>query len=40
MLQCRFTYQLLQGFDFVHLSRHHGVQLQVILCNCLAATHH
>lgn len=28
----RFTYQLLQGFDFVHLSRHHGVQLQVSTC--------
>ncbi|KAK9806707.1 hypothetical protein WJX73_010861 [Symbiochloris irregularis] len=24
-----FTYQLLQGFDFVHLCRHHGVRLQI-----------
>lgn len=24
-----FTYQLLQGYDFVHLSRNHGVRLQV-----------
>lgn len=26
---CRFTYQLLQGYDFVHLNREHGVRLQV-----------
>ena len=25
----RFTYQLLQGFDFVHMARHHGVRVQV-----------
>jgi tyrosyl-tRNA synthetase len=24
-----FTYQLLQGYDFVHLSRNHGVRMQV-----------
>ena len=24
-----FTYQLLQGYDFVHLYRHHGVQVQI-----------
>lgn len=24
-----FTYQLLQGYDFVHLARHHGVRVQV-----------
>ena len=27
---CRFTYQLLQGYDFVHLNREHGVRLQVV----------
>ena len=26
---CRFTYQLLQGYDFVHLNRQHGVRMQV-----------
>jgi tyrosyl-tRNA synthetase len=26
---CRFTYQLLQGYDFVHLNREHGVRMQV-----------
>ena len=26
---CRFSYQLLQGFDFVHMARHHGVRVQV-----------
>ena len=34
MLVHRFTYQLLQGFDFVHLARHHSVQLQVPLSYC------
>lgn len=24
-----FTYQLLQGYDFVHLARNHGVRMQV-----------
>eukprot|EP00887_Chlorella_sp_A99_P007384 scaffold2.g7384.t1 len=24
-----FTYQLLQGYDFVHLCRHHGVRVQI-----------
>ncbi len=24
-----FTYQLLQGYDFVHLCREHGVRVQV-----------
>lgn len=24
-----FTYQLLQGYDFVHLTRNHGVRMQV-----------
>lgn len=24
-----FTYQLLQGYDFVHLQREHGCRLQV-----------
>ena len=24
----RFTYQLLQGYDFVHLAREHGVRVQ------------
>lgn len=24
-----FTYQLLQGYDYVHLARSHGVRLQV-----------
>ncbi len=24
-----FSYQLLQGWDFVHLSRQHGVRVQV-----------
>lgn len=24
-----FTYQLLQGYDFVHLRRHHGVEVQI-----------
>lgn len=28
---CRFSYQLLQGYDFVHLCRSSGVQLQVSL---------
>ena len=32
---CRFTYQLLQGFDFVHMARHHGVRVQVSLCGIL-----
>ena len=26
-----FTYQLLQGYDFVHLARNHGVRMQVCL---------
>lgn len=26
-----FTYQLLQGYDFVHLRRQHGVEVQVRL---------
>lgn len=26
---CRFTYQLLQGYDFVHMNRTHGVNVQV-----------
>ena len=25
----RFSYQLLQGYDFVHMARHHGVRVQV-----------
>ena len=29
-----FTYQLLQGYDFVHLCKEHGVQVQVGLCSC------
>jgi len=24
-----FTYQLLQGYDFVHLAKEHGVRMQV-----------
>jgi hypothetical protein len=44
MIVCRFTYQLLQGYDFVHLNRQHGVRLQVpLLLPCcgadLASTH-
>ena len=27
----RFSYQLLQGYDFVHMARHHGVRVQVRL---------
>lgn len=27
-----FTYQLLQGYDFVHLCREHGVRVQVGTC--------
>ena len=29
MSYTEFTYQLLQGYDFVHLAREHGVQVQV-----------
>ena len=25
---CRFTYQLLQGYDFLHMSRAHNVRVQ------------
>ena len=37
MLLCRFTYQLLQGYDFVHLNRAHGVRLQVKTTACASA---
>jgi hypothetical protein len=30
-----FTYQLLQGYDFVHLAREHGVRVQVRCASCL-----
>ena len=34
-----FTYQLLQGWDFVHLTRAHGVRVQVrvYVCVCVFA---
>jgi len=31
-----FTYQLLQGYDFVHLCREHGVRVQV---SCVPSLH-
>jgi tyrosyl-tRNA synthetase len=30
-----FSYQLLQGYDFVHLARTHGVRMQVRVCVCV-----
>lgn len=39
-----FTYQLLQGYDFVHLAREHGVRAQVwfghrcLLCYLVCST--
>lgn len=33
-----FTYQLLQGYDFVHLCKEHGVRVQVC-ASCVLALH-
>lgn len=30
-----FTYQLLQGYDFVHLQREHGCRVQVRSCSLM-----
>jgi len=35
-----FTYQLLQGYDFVHLARNHGVRMQVCERLCHGLTMH
>ena len=34
---CRFSYQLLQGYDFVHMARHHGVRVQVRCAGSVSA---